>query len=842
MPYNYSGYCRPLFYRLSRLYILFFIYFRERIEYGIDFVLSKTGITVTTMKRTLLLIWILTAACAVQAQSRLVFDEALPVSFLIKQTPASNGSQTNSNAIIQLLGGAHTTSGQGGRPTRKPEFAVRFEQQARIADTGDNLQLRVQFQKVNVTGDTHFRGFDLGDVLLPEHLKLSVKLLDAQQKELKRYSLPAVGLTKNGVVALETTVLDTANSQGYTLKVEGLELMYTQADVREVQTQLDLINDYYAADATLSKALQDITLIRVDDVDKLKLQDQRLRDIEELHESLQERRFSDKLALSQYDPQRYTSKSNQLGQLLRERRRAINHALATLDQQFYNKGLSLLARNNAVAAGAYFVKSLEVNPRFAPAHLQLARLDFMAGNLHESAGRTRDILTQMRVDPETEQMALGLAHDIYSAFVTEGHALNSRGDYRSAVAAYADARALCSTIGGLRCNLPALNDGEGRAVYGYYRGMVEEGRRLLGRNDLAGAEQLAHEAYTFQQQYDYLLHDAPEATELMGQVKYQYYVQHIDKGRQAMKANDHRLALNQFEAALALEQSYTFQPIPELGGLLQQAAKPVLLRQLADGYTQAMSNRLADARATASSAENMRTRYALEHDTEVQARYVQLRDRIFTQECLNVQADYDRHYANAQALAKERKFIAADQAYQAALHSAAGKVTCTIATFTAEDGRDAIVAAVTYQRRLEEVNRLVATGRYTEGIQKYNEAEQYYLAQSIGKFGLDHISLYNYAREQSKLPFTAAVVGHFTAIEQEKAALQLLTNLLNKGYAKGKTKKVQQQLGAQLALKDVTSGQTESAEVQAVAYTQGDKKLKQLGKAYEKERKELAKR
>ena len=206
-----------------------------------------------------------------------------------------------------------------------------------------------------------------------------------------------------------------------------------------------------------------------------------------------------------------------------------------------------------------------------------------------------------------------------------------------------------------------------------------------------------------------------------------------------------------------------------------------------------------------------------------------------------MQADYDRHYQNAQALIREKKFIAADQAYQAAINTAGTKATCMIATFTSEDGRATIGDAVTYQRMLEEANRMVATGRYTDAIQRYSEAEQHYLGKSIARFGLDHISLYNFAREQSKLAFTATVVDHFTNIHQEKAALQLLSNLLDKGYAKGKTKKVQQQLGIQLAILDVNSGRIEAANVLAATYTQGNKSLKQLGKAYEKERKKLTK-
>ena len=103
------------------------------------------------MKRTLLLIWILTAAFCVQAQTRLVFEETTSEAFLIKQVTAGNSSQTNSNSIIQLLNDGSTTSGKGGRPARKPEYVVRFEQHARIADAGDVLQLKVQLQKALTT-------------------------------------------------------------------------------------------------------------------------------------------------------------------------------------------------------------------------------------------------------------------------------------------------------------------------------------------------------------------------------------------------------------------------------------------------------------------------------------------------------------------------------------------------------------------------------------------------------------------------------------------------------------------------------------------------------------------
>ena len=290
-----------------------------------------------------------------------------------------------------------------------------------------------------------------------------------------------------------------------------------------------------------------------------------------------------------------------------------------------------------------------------------------------------------------------------------------------------------------------------------------------------------------------------------------------------------------------MEQRFTFKPVQELGGLAKKAAKPVLLSKLSQGYEQAIQNRLSDARSIASEAVAMQERYALQSDGEVQNKYNLLRERIFTQECVNTQAAYDKHFQNAQALQKEKKFIAADQAYVAAIKAADEKSGCGIATFTAKDGRTAIAAAVNYQRKLEEADRLIGRKKYSEAIALYEEAKTYYLAQQVNKYGLGHTSLFNFANDHRQGEFTAAVVGYFATVGEEQVSVQLLTQLLEKGYRKGKTKIVQQQLGQQLALKDVQQGSLGDAKVLSTKYSQNKRDLKHLKKAYEKERKRLGK-
>ncbi|WP_187264198.1 tetratricopeptide repeat protein [Pontibacter beigongshangensis] len=790
------------------------------------------------MKQTLLLTWLLLTAALLQAQTKLAFEETLPEAYLIKKGTSGTPSQNNINSIINLLQGNMATQ-RGGRPNRVPEFVVRFSQQARIADLGDKLQLKVMLHKFSVTGDVLYKGFDIGEVLYPERLTYKIKLLQGQQV-LKTYT-ETVTWGKAELVLLDVTVPDTTAGARYRLVVEEKELQYTGTSLNRVQEHLNLIRDYYAADLTINTALQNVSRIQPNDVDRIMQHDRNLREMEDQFANLRAAPFHKRLNLKKTDPQGLSTRLNQLEQQLQERRKAITFAISTLDQQFYNRGASLLAGGNRRAAQEYFLKSVEVNRNFAPSHLELARIDFMNGYISEATSRTRDLLTQMRIDPQTQQLALGLAHDIYSTYINEGNQLTSRGDYHHAMAAFGEARAMCSTIGGLRCNLPALNDGEGRAVYGAYRSIIDEGKRLLATNNLTGAERVAGEALAFQKQHDFVLHEAQEAPQLMSQVKYQYYVQYIDKGKMYLSERNYGTALSQFEAALEMERSYGFQRVPELGQLAQRAAKPVLLANLSQGYEQAMNNRLSDARAMASAAVAMQSRYALEHDTEVQSKYNQLRDRISTQECLNNQAAYDGHLQQAKELVREKKYLAADQAYAAAISVAERNATCSIPTFTATYGREEIAAAVTYQHMLDDINRFVGSSRYTEAIQRYNEAEKYYLGHEINRFGLNHISLYNFARNNTKQPFTATVANYFASRGDEAIAIQLLTTLLDKGYGTGKTKKLQQQLGLQLAQKDVQLGVQENPKLTAAQHTLNHKKLKQLAKSYEKERKRLGK-
>ncbi|HEY4652337.1 MAG TPA: hypothetical protein VIG72_13030, partial [Pontibacter sp.] len=283
------------------------------------------------MIRAILTAFLLFAAFVVQAQTKLIFEETTPEAYLLKYSATGTGSQPHINAILTLLKEGDVSK-RGGRPARNPEFVVRMEQQARIADAGEKLQLKVQLSKIGVNSDVTYRGFGVEDVLLPEKLNVKVRLLDGRKKELQTFNLTNIAFKKEGITLLDVTIPDTTKATpNYSLVIEPKELVYTAESVNRFKNYLNLVRDYYAADVTLNTALQDISRIQPDDVDRISLHDRNLRQMEDMYARIKEQNFREKLNLRQYDPQRLTEKMGDLNRLLQERRRAVDYALSTMD-------------------------------------------------------------------------------------------------------------------------------------------------------------------------------------------------------------------------------------------------------------------------------------------------------------------------------------------------------------------------------------------------------------------------------------------------------------------------------------------------------------------------------
>ncbi|MEM7040501.1 MAG: hypothetical protein AAF570_26280, partial [Bacteroidota bacterium] len=80
---------------------------------------------------------------------------------------------------------------------------------------------------------------------------------------------------------------------------------------------------------------------------------------------------------------------------------------------------------------------------------------------------------------------------------------------------------------------------------------------------------------------------------------------------------------------------------------------------------------------------------------------------------------------------------------------------------------------------------------------------------------------------------------HFTGQKEYETAIGLLRKLLERGYKKGRLKYLTVRIGQELATRDHEMDPNGNSKTKALRYTNGEKGLKHLYKAYVKQWKKL---
>ncbi|WP_210486545.1 tetratricopeptide repeat protein [Rufibacter aurantiacus] len=764
-----------------------------------------------------------------QSSSKVLYEQT-------KQETISISSFANSdlNALAQQLGrDNHHRSG-------KLVLPVEYEQQEKITRTGDQVAVNASVRHVRVREQVLFREFDFSDALTPTVITAKVQLLGREDKVLQTFDISNKSISEDGATVLvQTSVKDTSDFTGYKLKVVEKKLGFSASNDGAVRNRLNLVNRYYEADARLAQLSRDLQAVNPNDIDHLALHGDRLKLLERDLALLDDNRMERELGLRRHDPVQLQRRMQDLELRMRERRIALDQMWARLPEIFYNRGLEMAMNGNVRAGREFFERSLQANPAFAPAHLQLARLDFKAGYLKEASKRTRDLLNRMQVDPETYRFGQELALDIQNEYVRNGEQLNNQGKYRQALEQFEEAQDFCRGISSLRCRPELWEKGIEFAKNGIYDDLLQDGRQALDQKNLNQAEKLAREAQQYARNNKTAIDSDAAATNLLRDVQQQVYAGYMADGRKALQTKQYAAALMAFEKGKSLVSDFGLESQPDAEKLLRQAARPVILEKIAQGQLQANANKLPQARSISAEVTNLQIRYGLVNDKELDGKFRALNQGIFSQECANAQASYDQHYQRSLQLSAERKFAQAAAALDQAIAAAKDNGGCAIPSATAEVELARIDAPAHYQELLQKANALIGQNNMPEAVKVYQEASRHYETAAVARFGLEHASLLAFAVTHENKTFVAEVARHAAANGDATGALELVKRLVTLKYTKYNLNQLQEQIGQLLATRDAQANPKGDYKQLANTYTGGNKDLKTLNKAYQKQFKKL---
>ncbi|NVO01783.1 MAG: hypothetical protein HXX09_03705 [Bacteroidetes bacterium] len=481
------------------------------------------------------------------SQNLIVFEQTKNESYLFKNSNTPTQSQIISNFFIQEIAKSIP------KIISYTQYTYSYDQSLRIIkEQNGNYTATVELKNGICAGDINFKGYSVAECLIPSKIDFKVTVQNDAGLTIKTFVINQVPVKTQYAKIAEFKFNDTVQNPKYKLIVENKNFYYDNVAKEVFEKKISLIHDYYASDMQMGNGFEKIQSMNLDNIDLIPLYSIKIKEVQQLIEMLNSKHFAQNLNLIAFDPIKFQDKFMDLNQKTNNLAAVINQLMATLDQVYYKRGLEYLVNGDVDKSIYYFNKSIEVNPFFAPSHLQLAKIEFSEGNLDKSGKILKTILVQMNPDPTTYNLVIQLCNSIYFSYIGNGEKMIGLEKFNEALTEYAKAKDFCNTTPGIVCN-DALGKGIARAKYGIYNSFLTVAKRSFESSELELAEHYTMEAKNFQKANNNDIFSCSEADALLSQLADAY----TTKGLNLNNQNNFEKALTNFTKAFGLCQSST---------------------------------------------------------------------------------------------------------------------------------------------------------------------------------------------------------------------------------------------------------------------------------------------
>jgi|GEM_PF-5115179 len=847
------------------------------------------------MKRILhLLLLNLALALGGGAQAQAPFFQDLSTEAIVIPMNGNGQSGAITNHYFQTLANSSQQSLDNIR------LIAAFEQDLRLVNKGNHqVQVYAALNRLDMEGDVQYMGFNMEEYLKPSAISFRLRMQKGEAGTIdlveEVFNFNDVGINGNPAVLASFNATDSSsNLTSNKLVMENLSFVYRQADRNRFDARTSLIAEYAAASNELDVIYNQLLNIHPEDLDGLQGHQQQLQNQSQRIQGIASRNYEQQLLLSpSQDPANFVPRLNDAQRLAQQLRVQIDDAFAALPGLYHERGLGHLTQGRRQQAIRDFNQSINLDPGFAPPHLELANIALQDGNVADANARLVNILTQMNADQRTRTQAAALLKGILDQDINAARGLIQQGNFEQAINTLLPQLPLCGDVQELNCQ-GEVNDLIGQSHRGIYQRMlgicrthlnsgqfdlaeqkakeamdyqaanasyipdgvaaqqalsesrrklylqlVREGSQLLEQGQLDPAEGKINQALTLGAQHPESISSTQDAAQLMNRIKAGQYQIQIVKGEQAMEGRQFQNALAAFEQARVMEQEYVFEKNPGLWGMAQAAAKQVIKLDLLEAKQAAQMNKLALARQQAMEGAALISKYDLGSDGELQNLTADLQGSIFNQECVNAQAKFDGFTTQAANRVAGGEYIEAEVLFLQAIGVSRENQACGIDLISVDQELKRISPAVAYQKEMAKTHELIDRTRYREAVQAHENAGQGFERNQLAQMGLNHENLFDFMVNKGRNGFIHYGADHFIDEGELDKSLELVRMMARRGMAKSRMKPVQLRLGAELAIKDFESNAGAKPKALAAKYTRGNKALKFIYKGYKKQWKRL---
>ncbi|MCC5944170.1 MAG: hypothetical protein JJT94_04495 [Bernardetiaceae bacterium] len=320
-----------------------------------------------------------------------------------------------------------------------------------VANAEENAyQLRVFFDIKGLAQSAAYRNFETRDLLIPDYLevKLYGKKGEQEARFLRNIKVNTSELNlqkvKDSTIELSAQWLgDAYHNEAIYFFVPEQEVSYifSENSALLLQRRIQFIDNYYLQSTTLDALRTLLSQLErkvktKDGVDKL------IAQIDQQFESLYY--YREDLPLQASDPILLLKKTSELQAIYADLRKQINPQEQELYLQYYEEGLKRLQSDSYSSSEAALEFRKAADLQYAPASLQLARIDYFQGNFASALSRLQELKQYADADDDTIETGLAaIYNDIYAYYFRLGKQAANNLDFEDAQRLYAEAAAIC---------------------------------------------------------------------------------------------------------------------------------------------------------------------------------------------------------------------------------------------------------------------------------------------------------------------------------------------------------------------------------------------------------------
>lgn len=429
---------------------------------------------------------------------------------------------------------------------------------------------------------------------------------------------------------------------------------------------------------------------------------------------------------------------------------------------------------------------------------------------------------------------MSIFQKIYNGFIQEGNNYNKNRKFEQAISQFKLAENLCSKYETVNCT-ENINKGIFTAKTGIYSQMLNNADFACKQNNIEKAENLITKANNYCSFNN--LRKESRADYIFLNIKQKKYDNLIKQAEKENQRNKYANSLNLLDKAKEIENTYKIKQNFKLDNLINKNANLFCLKKIKLGILEAEKNNLDRARYLYSESSKVIQFYKL-NNSETLKIAAELKAKIFTQECNNLQNEYNTKYRQAIDLIIDKQFERAYNLLFEAIQITSKIPDCGISAETANTKRKEILPVVTYKKKKNEVRQKVNYRAFSEAINLYLEAGKHFISNNLDKFNISHAPLFEFI-SNSNSEFINYGVNYFLNSYELDNSLQLLEILFSRSYPASRTKEQQTKLGEQLAIADFQQNPNANMKENFRNYTQKRTWFRFLKRAYKKKWKQL---